>query len=59
MTFDRTTALTYSIQGVLALITVSPTIAGFAARVSLAAPFYFLGLIDDHTVAAFANWSLF
>jgi len=59
MTLDRTTALTYSIQAVLALITVSPTIAGFAARVALAAPFYWLGLIDDGSVAAFANWSLF
>jgi hypothetical protein len=59
MTFDRTTALTYSIQAVLALIVVSPTIAGFAARVALAAPLYWLGLIDDHKVAAFAHWSLF
>jgi hypothetical protein len=39
MTFDRTTAPIYAIQAVLALIVVSPTIAGFAARVALAAPY--------------------
>ena len=59
MTFDHTTAPIYAIQAVLALITVSPSIAGFAARVALVAPLYCLGLIDDHKVAAFANWSLF
>lgn len=59
MTLDRTTAPIYAIQAVLALITLSPTIAGFAARVALVAPLYWLGLIDDHKVAAFANWSLF
>ena len=59
MTFDRTTAPIYAIQAVLALIVVSPTIAGFAARVALAAPLYWLGLIDDGSVAAFAHWSLF
>ena len=59
MTLDRTTAPIYAIHGVLALIVVSPTIAGFAARVALVAPLYWLGLIDDGSVAAFANWSLF
>ena len=52
-------ALIYAMQAAMAAIVVSPTIAGFAARVSLAAPFYFLGLIDDHTVAAFAHWAAF
>ena len=57
LTFEN--APIYAMQAVMAVIVVSPTIAGFAARVSLAAPFYFLGLIDDRTVTAFVHWSLF
>jgi hypothetical protein len=49
----------YVMQAAMAVIVVSPTIAGFAARVALAAPLYWLGLIDDASVAAFANWTAF
>jgi hypothetical protein len=57
MTFAN--APIYVMQAVMAVIVVSPTIAGFAARVALAAPLYWLGLIDDGSVAAFANWTAF
>jgi hypothetical protein len=49
----------YAIQVALAIIVVSPTIGGFAARAALAAPLYWLGLIDSPTMATFATWTAF
>jgi hypothetical protein len=48
-----------SMFAVLAVIAVSPSIAGYAVRMSVAAPLAWSGLVDDSTALAIVLWSAF
>ncbi len=53
------TYLQYTAYAVVAAITVSPTIAGFAIRATFALPLFWLGIIDTTALEAVALWSAF
>ena len=53
------TYLKYIAFATVAAIVVSPTIAGFAARASVALPLFLIGVIDAATFKAVVDWHAF
>ena len=50
--------LSFGPPTIIAVIAVSPTVAGWAVRATIAAPLYWAGLIDYSASVAIATWTL-
>ena len=53
------TYLQYTALAAFTAIIISPSIAGYAARATLALPLFWLGIIDATALEAVALWSAF